>query len=108
MKIGKNLAIIISIIFFFELLEVFLFAIYIFAPEFRFSDNQIIRIIFLVALVYLTRLFYNFLINESEEEKSKTGRVVLGSNDFTRKIAVVFVLVFFMVSCSLFILSIYN
>ncbi|WP_297896858.1 hypothetical protein [Methanobrevibacter sp.] len=61
MKLGKNLAIFCSVIFFFVLSFIVIAIVINLFPDFSFSENPIMRLIGLVVLVYITKRFYIYL-----------------------------------------------
>lgn len=103
MKIGNGLAIFVSVLFFFELAGAFALGVSILFPGFTFSENPIIRLIFLAIFIYITKLFYNYLLNKSDEEESENNEVNSESSDLNRKIAVVGVVGIFIAFIALFI-----
>lgn len=71
MKLSKGLAIFVSVLFFFGIVDVFLFVLLSLFPEFSFSENPFIRLISLIFFIYITKLFYNYLkgdVSNQEEE----------------------------------------
>lgn len=98
MNISKGLAVVVSILFFFELVLLFLGIFLSIFPGFSFSDNSIIRIICLLILIYVTKVFYNYLRGESSEDSNY--EIDQHSGDDYRKIAIALV-------CGVFIIMIF-
>jgi len=88
MKVSKGLAIIVSIIFFFDLVIVFLGVFLSLFPGYSFSDNSFVRFIFLIAIIYITRSFYSYLRGESKEDDSNQEVIQEDSGDDNKKIAI--------------------
>jgi hypothetical protein len=61
MKIGKGLAIFVSVLFFLGIMGLFLFIFLSLFPGFSFSENPIVRIISLLIIIGITQGFYNYL-----------------------------------------------
>ncbi|KZX12933.1 hypothetical protein [Methanobrevibacter curvatus] len=68
MNLGKGLAFLFSVIFFFVLVFVLVAIVSSFFPGFHFSDNPIIRIVFLMIFVAITRRFYGYLTGDSDNK----------------------------------------
>ncbi|MBZ9570478.1 hypothetical protein KQY27_02825 [Methanobrevibacter sp. TMH8] len=75
MEFSKNFAAVISILFFFAIAGMFFFITSNFFPEFSFYNNPVIRLIAILVLMVVARLFYNYLkkyaYDENEEQNNK-------------------------------------
>jgi len=71
MRVSAGLSIFLSILFFFELVCLFLGVFLSLFPGFSFSNSPLIRIIFLLILIYITKEFYGYLIRESDDIHKK-------------------------------------
>ena len=83
MRIGKFLAVFLSVILFFMLAIIISSVVMGIFPGFHFYDNQIIRIIVLIIIFILTRKFYDYIYGNSKKENN--DKVIYGSDHLKGK-----------------------
>lgn len=95
MKIGKLTAIFLSVVFFVIVAVIIAISIGILFPGFSFSNNWIIRIIFLAIAFIISRKFYNYIYTNVKIKEGKDEVAVYSDEDKKRKLAVFGVLLIF-------------
>lgn len=102
MKVSKFGAIIISVIFFINVMILISLVVARLFPGFSFSDNQIIRIVSLVIVFILTKIFYAYIYGNLDKEEG-VDAVNYSSDDLNKKVSIAVVVGFLISVIALFV-----
>ncbi|WP_297896872.1 hypothetical protein [Methanobrevibacter sp.] len=100
MKVGKFTSVVLSVIFFLDIIIIFAWFNTEFFPNFSFSNNEILRIILLIIVLLITKTFYSYLRNL----KGGKNQNDIEESDLTKKILMTFTIGFFISIFGIFII----
>ncbi|WP_157082572.1 hypothetical protein [Methanobrevibacter cuticularis] len=102
MKVSKFFAVVLSVMFFIDVMFLISAVFLEFFPGFSFFDNQIVRIVLLLVVFGITNSFYGYIYGDLDKEDIG-NEVIYGSNDLYKKIIILIVAGFFISMICLFI-----
>lgn len=112
MIVNRNFAKFLGVIFALEFLILITFILEFFIPDFHFSNNYIVRIVFLFIIIFMGVVFYSYISLESEiSEKTKEDRgffLIKGEIEYIKLIAIIIVFAIFLYFITDLMLHIFN